>query len=175
VVSNTDRRWLWEAIEHSRRCLVSPTAYSVGAVVVDGNDKEVSRGYSRDAGTILHAEQSALLRLAAEGLNDLKGATMYTSMEPCTSRSSAPQTCTELIIASGIGRVVLALREPPLFVCCTGVTTLRDAGIEVVEFPEFAPAVQAINAALLNSSPIPMLAGKSAGEHGSIAPTIPSN
>ena len=152
MVSEADRRWLWAAIEYSRQCLASATAYSVGAVVVDENGKERTRGHSRDDGAILHAEQSALLRLAVDDLDDLSGATMYTSMEPCTSRSSAPRSCAELIIASGIGRVVLALREPPLFVNCTGVTTLRNAGIEVVEIPEFASAVRSINAALLGSA-----------------------
>ncbi len=152
MVSDADRRWLWEAIEYSRQCRASATAYSVGAVVVDKTGQEKARGHSRDEGPVLHAEQSALLRLAAEDPDDLSRATMYTSMEPCTSRSSAPRTCAELIIESGIGRVVLALREPALFVCCTGVTTLRDAGIEVVEVPEFAAAVRSINAPLLHSA-----------------------
>ncbi|MEU7905097.1 deaminase [Actinoplanes sp. NPDC049118] len=146
--SDPDRRWLREAIRASRSCLPSRTAYSVGAVIVDEHGRERSRGFSRDRGPVVHAEQSAILRLGENG-GDLSRATIYTSMEPCTTRRSAPRTCAELIIAARLGRVVLALHEPPLFARCLGVETLRSAGIEVVMFPELGAEVEAINAALL--------------------------
>ncbi|WP_405101621.1 hypothetical protein [Micromonospora sp. NBC_01412] len=64
------------------------------------------------------------------------------------SRKSHPRPCAELIIAAGITRVVLALREPPLFVTCHGVELLQTAGAEVIEIPEIADQVRAINAHL---------------------------
>lgn len=143
-----DRRWLWAAIELSRLCPPSDAAYSVGAIVVDREGRERSRGYSRDEAPSVHAEESALAKLA--GIQpDLSGATMYTSMEPCTTRKSGPRTCSDLIIDAGLTRVVLALREPPVFVRCFGVQALRSAGVEVVTVPEFGAEVEAVNVAVL--------------------------
>ena len=79
----------------------------------------------------------------------LPGATIYSSLEPCSIRKSRPASCTRLIIESGIRRVVFAWREPSLLVeDCQGAELLREAGIEVVEFPEFAPLVKSANAHL---------------------------
>ena len=142
-----------EAVEPSRLCVPSKTAYAVGAVIVSADGREISRGHSRDQGLVVHAEQSALMRLGAAG--DLSGVTMYSSMEPCTSRRSAPATCCDLIIAAGIGRVVLALPEPPTFVKCVGIAMLSGVGIEVVTVPELPAEVMAINAALLEVPAIP--------------------
>lgn len=149
-----DREWLREAIELSRRCPVTETAYAVGAiiVVVPGYElasQKLSWGYSRETDSHIHAEESALAKLAGA---DLSGATIYTTMEPCTTRKSRPLTCTQLILAAGISRVVFALREPPLFADCQGVETLRAAGVDVVEIPELAEQVREINAQVLRSA-----------------------
>ncbi|MEU4792481.1 deaminase [Micromonospora tulbaghiae] len=154
MVSDVDRRWLREAVETSRLCVPSKTAYAVGAVIVSADGREISRGHSRDQGPVVHAEQSALMRLGTSA-GDLSGVTMYSSMEPCTSRRSAPATCCDLIIAAGIGRAVLALPEPPTFVKCVGIAMLSGVGIEVVTVPELAAEVMAINAALLEVPAIP--------------------
>jgi pyrimidine deaminase RibD-like protein len=132
---------LSEAVELSRHCPPSSTAYSVGAVVVAGSLR--ATGWSRRTDPADHAEEIALLG------GEFSGGTVYTSMEPCSTRVSRPRACTELIIAAGIVRVVFALREPPLFADCRGAELLAAAGIEVVEVPELAPAVREINAHLL--------------------------
>ncbi|WBB82482.1 deaminase [Micromonospora sp. WMMD882] len=142
-----DRQWLQAAIDLSRRCPVVETAYAVGAVIVDRHGHEVSRGFSRETDSHVHAEESALAKLAATGV-DLTGATIYTSLEPCSVRKSRPHPCAVLIITAGITRVVLALREPPLFVTCHGVELLHTAGVEVIEIPELADQVRTINAHL---------------------------
>ena len=149
-----DRHWLWAAIELSRRCPPSDTAYSVGAIIVDRHGRERTRGYSRDEAPLLHAEESALAKLAGSD-TDLSGATMYTSMEPCTTRRSGPRTCADLIIAAGLARVVIALREPPVFVHCVGVEALRNAGVEVLTIPEFGAEVVTVNAAVLGAPGLP--------------------
>ena len=141
-----DRRWLWAAVELSRLCPPSRSAFAVGAIIVGRDGREWSRGYSRDREPRIHAEESAL----AKALDmDLSGATMYTSLEPCSQRSSGPQTCTDLIIEAGFARVVMALREPPVFVHCVGVELLREAGIDVVTIEEYGAEVRAINAVVL--------------------------
>lgn len=143
-----DRRWLREAVGLSWRCPPADTAYAVGAIVVDARGRELSRGHSRDVSPVVHAEESALARLAGR-TRDLAGATVYTSMEPCSSRRSAPRTCTELILAAGVCRVVVGLLEPPLFADCVGIGALRAAGVEVVRIADFDAEVRAVNARVL--------------------------
>jgi diaminohydroxyphosphoribosylaminopyrimidine deaminase / 5-amino-6-(5-phosphoribosylamino)uracil reductase len=81
---------------------------------------------------------------------DLAGATMYSSLEPCAARASRPVPCADLIIASGIGRVVIAWREPPIFVPGGGAVRLRKAGVTVKVIPELAASARAVNAHLLS-------------------------
>lgn len=143
-----DHFWLRRAIELSRNCPPSNTAFSVGAVVVDADGTEIATGYSRESDPHDHAEEAALAKLAADDPR-LPGATIYSSLEPCSSRASRPRTCTELILESGIPRVVFAWREPSVFVDCVGAETLRTAGRTVIELPELADEVRTVNAHLL--------------------------
>jgi diaminohydroxyphosphoribosylaminopyrimidine deaminase / 5-amino-6-(5-phosphoribosylamino)uracil reductase len=140
-------RWMSRALDLAHRSLPSATAFRVGAVVVDDAGREIAHGYSRDLDPRVHAEESALLRVAGEPR--LAGATLYSTLEPCTRRKARSRpTCTSLIIAAGISRVVIAWREPDIFVTCEGVVLLAAAGIEVVELPEFAELARAANAYL---------------------------
>jgi diaminohydroxyphosphoribosylaminopyrimidine deaminase/5-amino-6-(5-phosphoribosylamino)uracil reductase len=149
LLSDVDRHWLSAAVDLSRLSPPSPTHYAVGAVVVDRFGVLLATGYTGETDPAYHAEEAALAKLADLPGADLAGATIYTSMEPCTVRRSRPIPCTGLILAAGIGRVVLALREPALFADCDGVQTLRLAGVDVVEDAALADRVRAANAHLL--------------------------
>jgi pyrimidine deaminase RibD-like protein len=139
------------AIALARRCPPSDTAFSVGAVIVDADGAELSRGFSREGGDpLVHAEESALGKLSPDDPR-LAGATIYSTLEPCSQRKSRPRTCTELIIAAGLRRVVIAWREPALFVAnCQGYELLSRAGLTVAELPEFAAAAAAPNRHLIS-------------------------
>jgi pyrimidine deaminase RibD-like protein len=140
-----DLEWLAAAIELSRRCRPVPTAYSVGAIAVAADGRRLADGWSRRAADTEHAEEAALAALA--GVTPA-GATLYTSLEPCSTRRSRSRSCTELILAAGVGRIVLALREPPLLADCQGLPLLRAAGVEVVEHAGLADEVRSVNAHL---------------------------
>jgi pyrimidine deaminase RibD-like protein len=147
-----DRRWLLEAISLSRRCPPSPTAYSVGAVLVGADGSVLSTGYSRETAPGDHAEEVALGKVglpAAGVVPELAAATLYSSLEPCAVRASRPVPCADLIIASGIGRVVIAWTEPPVLAPGGGADRLRAAGVSVVDVPELAAAARAVNAHLI--------------------------
>jgi diaminohydroxyphosphoribosylaminopyrimidine deaminase/5-amino-6-(5-phosphoribosylamino)uracil reductase len=140
-----DERWMRVAIELAWRCPPSQTAYSVGAVVVAADGTELSRGFSREDDPVVHAEESALGKLSP-GDPRLPGATIYSTLEPCSQRKSRPRTCTQLIIASGISRAVIAWREPSLFVAdCQGYELLEQAGLDVTELPALAAEAAAPN------------------------------
>jgi pyrimidine deaminase RibD-like protein len=142
----TDEQWLAEAVELARRSPVVGTAYAVGAVVVGADGRALAAGWSRDTDPHVHAEESALAKLSDV---DLSGATIYSSLEPCSVRASRPRSCTRLILDAGLRRVVFALREPPLLADCEGADLLAAAGVEVVELPALAAGVRAVNAHLL--------------------------
>ena len=88
--------WLREAIELSRRCPPSASAYSVGAVLVSDAGQVIATGYSREVDPKDHAEEVALAKAADDPR--LGGATLYSSLEPCLSRASRPRSCAELIV-----------------------------------------------------------------------------
>jgi diaminohydroxyphosphoribosylaminopyrimidine deaminase/5-amino-6-(5-phosphoribosylamino)uracil reductase len=143
--TDEDRRWMSLAIELARRCKPAEGAYSVGAVVVDEHGREMARGYSRETDASVHAEEAALAKLPA-GDPRLPRATLYSTLEPCARRRSRPRTCTELILAAGIRRVVIAWREPDLFVAgAQGVELLERAGVSVVELAELAGQAKEAN------------------------------
>lgn len=151
LTSADDRDWLSLAIDLSKQCPPSKTAFSVGAIIVDGDGTEISRGFSRER-PHAHAEEAALEKLEP-GDERLRASTMYSSLEPCTRRRSSHRTCCELIITAGITRVVIAWREPPTFVHdAHGVEALKAAGIDIVEYSELAKAAAAVNAELLTGA-----------------------
>ncbi|MDP7162182.1 MAG: bifunctional diaminohydroxyphosphoribosylaminopyrimidine deaminase/5-amino-6-(5-phosphoribosylamino)uracil reductase RibD [Phycisphaerae bacterium] len=99
----------------------------VGAVIVrDG--RELSRGWHRRFGGP-HAEREALEAARKCGL-DVRGATMYVTLEPCCHRGKTPP-CTDAIIEAGIARVVAAMLDPDEKVDGQGLEALRVGGIEV--------------------------------------------
>jgi diaminohydroxyphosphoribosylaminopyrimidine deaminase/5-amino-6-(5-phosphoribosylamino)uracil reductase len=143
-----DREWMKKAIELSRRCPPSEAAYSVGAIIVDENGQELSNGHARESDLKVHAEESAIKKLPVADRR-LKKATIYSTLEPCSERKSRPRSCTQLILDAGIPRVVIAWREPSLFVAdCQGIELLEQAGVEVIELSDLAEKAQAVNAHL---------------------------
>lgn len=146
-----DLHWLTRAVELSENCPPSRTAFSVGAVVVGADGTVLAEGWSRRTDDHDHAEEAALADLAADDPR-LRTATVYSSLEPCGERASRPRTCARLIIAAGVPRVVVAWREPDLFVrACQGTALLTAAGVEVVELPQLADRARAVNAHLLGT------------------------
>jgi len=144
-----DIPWLRRAIELSRQCAPSQTAYSVGAVIVAADGTLLATGFSREADPHDHAEEVALAKVPP-GDPRLPMATLYSSLEPCGVRSSRPCPCSQLIIAAGVRRVVYAWREPPLLAPGGGGRQLRAAGAIVIEVPELAPEARQVNAHLID-------------------------
>ena len=143
-----DTRFLRAAIELSRQCPPSDTAFAVGAIVVAADGDVMATGFSREQEPQDHAEEVALRKLDPADPR-LATATIYSSLVPCGDRASRPVTCVEHILAAGIGRVVFAWREPPIFTEGRGAEQLRAAGLTVVEIPELAEAAAAVNAPVL--------------------------
>lgn len=97
----------------------------VGAIVVDASGQIVGRGFHKKHGTA-HAEVHAL----AEAGEKARGATIYVSLEPCCHVGKTPP-CTDLVIRSGVTRVVAAMVDPNPKVAGKGIKQIQDAGIAV--------------------------------------------
>ena len=95
----------------------------VGAVIVKSG-KIIAEGWHKRPGGD-HAEVAALKKLG----HNAGGATLYVSLEPCSTRGRTP-ACTEAIINSGIKRVVVAMSDPNPVHRGRGLRILRAHGIE---------------------------------------------
>ncbi len=144
---NSDRYFLRMAIEESKLSPPVETSYRVGAIIktVSGN---IYKGYTHQTAPGNHAEEEAIARALASG-EDLRGAAIHCSMEPCSSRRSKPVPCSELILRHGISRVIYAMNEPDHFVKCRSHSMLLHKGVEVKVFDDLSPEVRAINAHIL--------------------------
>lgn len=98
----------------------------VGSVVVHGN-QIIGEGWHHKAGEA-HAEVHAINSVDKRSL--LKNATIYVSLEPCSHYGKTPP-CSDLIIASGIKKVVIGTVDPFAKVAGRGVKKLLEAGCEV--------------------------------------------
>ena len=136
--------YLQMAIDESRKCIPSKSSYCVGAVILT-RDGKLFTGYTHESSPTHHAEQEAIFKALRQGA-DLRGATIFSSMEPCSSRKSEPESCSEMIIRYDFRRVVFALYEPDCFVRCQGALNLRSRGIEVNVIDSLAEQVREINA-----------------------------
>lgn len=95
----------------------------VGAVVVPGDHVAAT---APPGGP--HAEAAAL---AAAG-DAARGATVYTTLEPCISfPGKRTPSCADALVAAGVARVVVGIADPDARVAGKGIAALRAAGIEV--------------------------------------------
>jgi len=124
----TDADWMAAAIALSRRGrpAAAPNP-NVGCLIVRDR-KVLARGWTQ-AGGRPHAEAVAL---AAAG-DAARGATAYVSLEPCAHASDRGPACSDLLVAAGLARVVIAARDPDPRTDGAGMARLRAAGVEVVE------------------------------------------
>ena len=114
---------------------------AVGAVVVKKN-RILARGWHRAAGCP-HAEIEALRAL--KNISDARGATLYVTLEPCSTHGLTPP-CTQAIIAAGIRRVVYGARDPNPSHAGRADRILKKAGVAVTR------GILAKECALLNEA-----------------------
>ena len=132
--ASSDVQFMRAALALARRGLgrTAPNP-SVAALVVDERRSPpvmLGRGVTAPKGRP-HAEAIAI----AQAGEAARGATLYVTLEPCARRSERHfgPSCTEIILTSGIARVVIGASDPSPFAAGEGATRLRAAGIAVEE------------------------------------------
>lgn len=144
------------ALDEARRCQPTPTAFCVGCVITarwplaSTTPIVLATGFSRELPGNTHAEANALTKATAltkgelqslfstAPLDDLKidsilaHSDIYTTLEPCSVRTSGLAPCANAIITAKIPRCYIGVGEPDDFVKCEGAQKLKDAGVEVI-------------------------------------------
>jgi diaminohydroxyphosphoribosylaminopyrimidine deaminase/5-amino-6-(5-phosphoribosylamino)uracil reductase len=121
-----DARMMARAIVLARRGLYTTDPNPrVGCVLVHDGEI-VGEGFHRRAGEP-HAERNAIDAAGERA----RGATAYVTLEPCCHHGRTPP-CTDALLASGVGRVVVGMEDPNPMVRGKGLSRLRAAGIEVL-------------------------------------------
>jgi diaminohydroxyphosphoribosylaminopyrimidine deaminase/5-amino-6-(5-phosphoribosylamino)uracil reductase len=141
--TDTDRLHLARAIELARNGTGAVKPNPVVGAVVARDGEILGEGWHREYGGA-HAEVNAI---EACGMEDLAGATLYVSLEPCCHEGKTPP-CTDAILQAGIKRVVVASDDPTEKASGRGLGILRDEDVEVV----LAGGELATSARLLNQA-----------------------
>jgi len=115
------------ALASAVRLRSSPNPW-VGCVLVAADRTEVEGATQPPGGD--HAEAQALGNARADGV-DLRGATAYVTLEPCSHHGRTPP-CADALIEAGVARVVVGVADPDPRVAGRGIERLRAAGVEVV-------------------------------------------
>ena len=98
----------------------------VGCVILSADGAVLGAGHTQAAGQA-HAEVMALRDAQARG-HQVRGASVFVTLEPCAHQGrTAP--CCDALIAAGVGRVVAAIEDPNPLVAGQGLARLTAAGI----------------------------------------------
>jgi diaminohydroxyphosphoribosylaminopyrimidine deaminase/5-amino-6-(5-phosphoribosylamino)uracil reductase len=126
----TDLNYMRRALRAAARCspLAAPNP-RVGCVIVKGG-VILGEGCTQKPGSN-HAEIQALADAKNKG-HDVRGATAYVTLEPCSHFGRTPP-CADALINAGIARVVASLKDPNPLVAGQGYARLQAAGIDVVD------------------------------------------
>lgn len=128
AAEDRDCHWMRLALREAHRGigLTSPNP-PVGAVIVSSGGDLIAKGWHRRAGGP-HAEIEALHSVPPHRKSQLKSATLYVTLEPCTSHGRTPP-CVEAIAAAGLRRVVWAVDDPNPLHTGRAAKALQNAGI----------------------------------------------
>jgi pyrimidine deaminase RibD-like protein len=128
IQTAVDRKFCAMAVAEARRSIAEddgrPHPY-VGVVIV--KDGEIlATGFRGESGKGDHGEYCALKKVNEA---DVQGATVYTTLEPCSERNPPKKSCTERLISAKVARVVSGSADKDESVY--GHSTLVEAGIEI--------------------------------------------
>jgi pyrimidine deaminase RibD-like protein len=124
-----------------------PTKPYVGAVVVQQGDV-VGSGYRGMAGPGNHAEFGVLQRIAPELL---KGAVVFSTLEPCSNRSHPKIPCAQRLADAMVSEVHIGIFDPNPVIYRQGWSILNKAGVVLHDFPaDLRDEIAIDNAAFLN-------------------------
>ena len=120
-----DNYFMREAIRLARKGIGKTSPNPVVGAVIVRNGKIIGRGYHRKYGD-WHAEINAI----KDANSNVKGATAYITLEPCSHYGKTPP-CVDTLIKERIGRVVVGTLDPNPSVNSKGIKTLKSKGMKI--------------------------------------------
>lgn len=108
---------------------VSPNPM-VGCVIVSADGRIIGEGWHRRYGEA-HAEVNAMASVTEDDIKYIDGSTLYVTLEPCSHYGKTPP-CADMVAASGVKRIIVAMTDPNPKVSGRGIARLKAAGKEVV-------------------------------------------
>ncbi len=129
TLSPLDRERLQQAVRLAEGSfgLTEPNP-RVGCIIGRADGRVLGQGATQQAGGP-HAEVMALRDASAAG-HDLRGATVWVTLEPCAHHGRTPPCC-DALVAAGVARVVIGAHDPFPQVDGAGTARLRAAGVQV--------------------------------------------
>ena len=133
-VSDWDLKFLLETLSLRTQCIADGSAFEVGAILKLAHGKIYS-WFSRQTWPKEHAEEEVFHQAIDEG-EDVTGAILYSSLEPCFPRASKKLCCAQLVTQYKLSKVFIADREDTTFVeKCLGTSHIETHWIPVVYYP----------------------------------------
>jgi len=125
VMTDKDNEFMAYALSLAEKGMLWTSPNPMVGAVITSNNEIIGEGFHEKYGNE-HAEVNALKGLG----KDLEGASLYVTLEPCSIHGKTPP-CTDAVLASGIKRVVIAMKDPNPQVNGGGIRILEEAAIEV--------------------------------------------
>jgi pyrimidine deaminase RibD-like protein len=132
LISVQDREFCQMAVDLARKSVAEDDRLHpyVGVVIVK-HGKILASGYRGESGYGDHGEYCALMKLSEA---DVEGATVYTTLEPCSKRKPPKIPCAKRLIDCKVARVVFGMPDKDKDVW--GLSSLVEAGIDIGPFPK---------------------------------------
>ena len=169
-IGRRERTAMRNAIDVSRACQseLGKVAPKVGAVLIRGG-RMLATAYRGELATGEHAEFTLLERKLSD--QSLAGATLYTTLEPCTQRRHPKIACADRIVERRIKRVFIGMLDPNPRIRGLGERRLREAGIEIGRFDmDMQPEIEELNREFIREHPMSIprkrTSGRASGPSG---------
>ena len=132
--ASDEAKWMRRAVTLGKESLSEDRGKPKVGVVVVRDGEVLGESYRGRTGRGEHAEYGLLRELEERGVTT-KGATVYTTLEPCSSRNHPKVPCAKHLINADVARVFIGMYDPNPRIYRAGWRLLRDAKIALFDFP----------------------------------------